>query len=109
MLKAVGQTSWAMNLAASVGPDWTNWTRDPNALANVRFQLGQALDQAYGGAVSTPPPPVTTNFAPGVVSVSPVNSGNSITFTYTVSDANGAGDLGRNASAAQFCRAVPGV
>lgn len=116
MLKAVGQTTQAMNLAASVGADWTNWTHDPNALANVRLQLGQALDQAYGGSATTttssssgstsssstssgstsasaPPATVSTNIAPGVVSVYPVNNGRSITFTYTVGDANGGADL----------------
>ena len=116
MLKAVGQTTLAMNLSASVGADWSNWTQDANAIANVRLQLGQALDQAYGGGTTstggsstpdtsssssssssstpvTPPPTAPTNVAPGVVSVSPVNNGRSITFTYTVTDANGGSDL----------------
>ena len=111
LLKAAGQTTLAMNLSTSVASDWSTWTRDPDALASVRMQLGQALDQAYGGGTAaattssgstqttsgstqtTPPPPVPANVAPGVVTVSPVNSGKSITFTYTVTDANGAADL----------------
>jgi hypothetical protein len=115
MLKAAGRTAFAMDLSASVGADWSKWTRDPNALASVRLQLGQALDQAYGGtadstssssSAATAPPPATTtaappaappvaptNVAPGVVTVHPVNNGRSITFTYTVTDANGGADL----------------
>jgi hypothetical protein len=108
MLKAVGQTTFAMNLSASVGTDWSNWSRDPKALANVRLQLGQALDQAYtpvtttssasnttssSSANTTPPPAAPANVAPSVVSVHAVNNGRFITFTYTVSDANGGADL----------------
>jgi len=123
LLKAAGQSTLAMNLSASAATDFTTWTQDSNVIANVRMQLGQALDQAYGGSTGTtaapstpvtepttpvtdpatpvtPPvtpvtPPATTpaNVAPYVVSVSPVNNGHSITFTYTVGDANGGSDL----------------
>ncbi len=123
LLKAAGQSTLAMNLSASAATDWSTWTQDANVVANVRMQLGQALDQAYGGGTSTSSgssdsaassgssdstassgstasstpatPPVTApaNVAPYVVSVYPVNNGRSITFTYTVGDANGGGDL----------------
>ncbi len=109
LLKAAGKSTFAMGLANTVGPDWTNWTRDTTLLASTRQQLGQALDQLGGGsapastpsapastpapAAPPPPAPVGGNVAPAVVSVNPTNSGNSITFVYTVSDANGAGDL----------------
>lgn len=113
MLKEAGQSAFALNLAATVGADWSNWTKDPHALADVRLQLGQALDQAFGGGTSTttqstsssdtsssgtsssstPPPAAPANVAPSVLAVSPVNNGRSITFTYTISDANGGSDL----------------
>ena len=104
MLKTAGQGTWAMGLSASVGPDWTNWTRDTNLLASVRQQLGQELDQLSGGSAppssggsggSTPGSPVNTlkNVAPTVTSVIPVASGNALTFSIVVADANGSADL----------------
>ena len=50
LLKNAGYGSWAMGLAQGIAPDWTNWTRDVNALQNVRLQLGQKLDQLNGGS-----------------------------------------------------------
>ncbi len=106
MLKNAGYGSWVMGLVQTVGPDWTNWTRSNSLLESVRLQMGQALDQIYGGSgstgstpqvtpsnPSTPPPPSGTEAAPTVTSIVPANSGNRTTFTITVNDANGAGDL----------------
>jgi hypothetical protein len=104
MLKAAGQTALAMDISSSVGADWANWTQDPKALADARLQIGQALDQFYtpvetassapaDSAEPADPPAAPANVAPGVVGVVPVNSSRSITFTYTVSDANGGADL----------------
>jgi hypothetical protein len=106
MLKEAGQTSLAMDVSASVGADWSNWTSDPDALANARLQIGQALDRVYtpvvqasssASADNTQPPAAApaepANVAPGVVTVQPVNNGRFITFTYTVTDANGGSDL----------------
>lgn len=45
MLKQAGYGHWAMQIARSVGPDWTHWTRDPNALEAARLKLGQMLDR----------------------------------------------------------------
>src|SRR5579885_1228283 len=45
LLKNAGYGSWALGLAQGIAPDWTNWTRDSNALASVRQQLGQKLDR----------------------------------------------------------------
>src|SRR6266699_3595803 len=53
MLKNLGYGSWALQVAQTVGPNWTNWTRDPNALENARIQLGQKLDQLNGGGSTT--------------------------------------------------------
>jgi len=36
----------AMQIARSVGPDWTNWTRDAGALETARQKLGEAINQA---------------------------------------------------------------
>jgi len=103
MLRAAGAGTWALGLSASVAPNWTNWTRDTNALANVRYQLGLELDRINGGsgAASTPPastpppstPPASSSVAPTISSIVPVNNGTRVTFKIVVADANGAGDL----------------
>lgn len=106
MLRNAGEGNWALGLSSSVAPDWTNWTRDTNALANVRQQLGQELDRLNGGSgssqqastPSTPSAPAApsssgSNVTPAVAGITPVNNGKRVTFTITVADANGAGDL----------------
>ncbi len=101
LLKNAGYGSWAMNLVSTVGPNWTNWTRSNSVLENVRLQMGQMLDQIYGGSGSTPSQPQTTpstpasgtEVAPTVTSIVPSNNGNRTTFTITINDANGSGDL----------------
>ena len=35
----------ALQIARSVGPDWTHWTRDAGAIESARQQLGQAINQ----------------------------------------------------------------
>ena len=44
LLKDLGKADLAMQIARSVGPDWTNWTRDPNAIEAARQKLGEAID-----------------------------------------------------------------
>ncbi len=58
MLKNAGQSAFALGLAAGAGANWSTWTKDPNVLASVRLQLGQALDQlsAAPAAVTAPSP-----------------------------------------------------
>jgi hypothetical protein len=43
LLKQKGDGAWALSIAKTVGPDWTNWTRDINALESARIQLGDRL------------------------------------------------------------------
>jgi hypothetical protein len=43
-LKEFGKPDLAMEIARSVGPDWTNWTRDPNAIEAARMKLGEAIN-----------------------------------------------------------------
>jgi hypothetical protein len=45
ILKELGKGDLAMQIAQSVGPDWTNWTRDPNAIEAARQKMGEAIDQ----------------------------------------------------------------
>ena len=45
ILKNLGRTDLAMQIARSVGPDWTRWTRDAAAIDSARQQLGQAINQ----------------------------------------------------------------
>jgi Domain of unknown function (DUF4091) len=44
LLKQAGHGDWAMQIAGGVAPDWTNWTRDINALEAARLELGQMLN-----------------------------------------------------------------
>jgi hypothetical protein len=50
ILKEMGKADLAMQIAQSVGPDWTNWTRDPNAIEAARQKLGEAIDQLKSGS-----------------------------------------------------------
>ncbi len=44
LLKDEGLGDWALSVARTVGPDWSNWTRDPDLLETARRLLGDALD-----------------------------------------------------------------
>jgi hypothetical protein len=45
ILKNLGREDLALKISRSVGPDWTNWTRDHAALYTARQQLGEAINQ----------------------------------------------------------------
>jgi hypothetical protein len=45
ILKQLGKEDLAMQISRSVGPDWTNWTRDPNAIEAARKKLGETIDR----------------------------------------------------------------
>jgi hypothetical protein len=45
ILKGLGKGDLAMQISRSVGPDWTNWTRDPHAIQAAREKLGDTIDQ----------------------------------------------------------------
>jgi hypothetical protein len=45
ILKNLGKEDLAMQIARSIGPDWTNWTRDHAKLYAARQQLGEAINQ----------------------------------------------------------------
>jgi hypothetical protein len=115
MLRNAGEGNWALGLSSKMAPDWTNWTRDPNALANIRLQLGQELDRLNGGSggsssgssgvssggsssqqssQTVAPSNPGANIAPAIVDIRPSNNGgNRVTFRISVADANGSGDL----------------
>ncbi|MBA3710211.1 MAG: DUF4091 domain-containing protein [Planctomycetes bacterium] len=57
MLKARGQGDWAMQLVSSVASDWSNWSKDPQAVEAVRVQLGQRLDSLARAATPANPWP----------------------------------------------------
>jgi len=44
ILKGLGKADLAVQIARSVGPDWTSWTRDPKAVDAAREKLGEAID-----------------------------------------------------------------
>ena len=45
LLKRLGRGDWALEIAQGIAPDWTNWTRDGNALESSRRQLGNELQR----------------------------------------------------------------
>ncbi|MFB3880891.1 MAG: PKD domain-containing protein [Armatimonadota bacterium] len=60
LLKNRGYGDWALGIARSVGPDWANWTRDPNVLEAARLQLGNMLDSLP----DAPPPTADLSASP---------------------------------------------
>jgi hypothetical protein len=50
LLKQAGLGSSALSIAAAVGPNWSDWTRDIDALEDARLQLGTLLDQLGNAA-----------------------------------------------------------
>lgn len=56
ILKDLGKGDLAMEISRSVGPDWTNWTRDPNAIEAARQKLGEAIDQIKSATPATATP-----------------------------------------------------
>jgi hypothetical protein len=74
ILKDLGKADLAMQIARSVGPDWTHWTRDAGAIESARQQLGQAINElmnsrpatsaAANGSVEPAAPATATTRAP---------------------------------------------
>ncbi len=44
ILKSLGQGTWALQQAHTVGPDWRNWTRDYTQVEAVRTALGNEIE-----------------------------------------------------------------
>lgn len=44
ILKQLGKEDQAMEIAKSVAPDWTNWTRDADKIEAARKKLGETID-----------------------------------------------------------------
>lgn len=45
MLKKLGKTDEAIKIGRSVGPDWTNRTRDASTVESARRKLGDTIDR----------------------------------------------------------------
>jgi Domain of unknown function (DUF4091) len=58
ILKELGKPEAAIEIARSVGADWTNWSRDPGAIEAARKRLGQMIDALVKS--SHPPTPVNS-------------------------------------------------
>lgn len=56
ILKDHGKADLAMKIARSVGPDWTNWSRDHAAVESARQKLGEAISEIMSNA----PKPATS-------------------------------------------------
>jgi len=52
ILKSLGQSAFANSVVQPIATSWTSWTHDPSALAAVRQQLGQQLNQLSPGRES---------------------------------------------------------
>jgi hypothetical protein len=61
ILKELGKSDEAMKIARTVGPDWTNWTRDPEAIESARKTLGETIDKLK----SAPATPVSAGTQSG--------------------------------------------
>jgi hypothetical protein len=55
ILKELGKRDEAMEIARSVGPDWTNWTRDPAAIESARKKLGDTIDALMTASSASAP------------------------------------------------------
>ncbi len=53
ILKNAGKEELALQIARSVGPDWTRWTRDAKAIDSARLQLGMAINQIVNQSAGT--------------------------------------------------------
>ncbi len=55
ILKDLGKSDLAMQVSRSVGSDWTNWTRDSNAIEAARLKLGDTIDQLMSAPPASAP------------------------------------------------------
>jgi hypothetical protein len=53
ILKSLGKSDLALQIARSVGQDWTHWTRDAAAIESARQQLGQAINEIMNSSRPT--------------------------------------------------------
>ena len=55
ILKNLGREDVALKTARSVAPDWTNWTRDHNAVESARRQLGETINEIMNAREAAAP------------------------------------------------------
>ncbi len=55
ILKDLGKSDLALQVSRSVGSDWTNWTRDSNAIEAARLKLGDTIDQLMSAPPASAP------------------------------------------------------
>ena len=55
ILKDLGKADLAMQIARSVGADWTHWTRDSSEIESARQKLGEAIDQIMSTSSTVAP------------------------------------------------------
>lgn len=53
ILKRLHRGDWALGIVRTVAPDWSNWTRDPNALETAHRQLGEEINRLMSARPST--------------------------------------------------------
>ncbi len=75
LLKKAGQGTWALQVAAGVGANWSQWSRDGNVAEAARVQLGQKLDTLGGGSLNPPSAPANP---------SPQNASTGVSLTPTL-------------------------
>ena len=84
LLKQAGQGAWALQVAAGVGANWSQWSHDGNVAEAARLQLGQQLDALGGGGLNPPAPPVNPSppQAPGTPgNLAPANGASGVSLT----------------------------
>ncbi len=81
LLKDGGLGEWALDIARSVGPDWSDWTRSPAKLETARVQLGERLSGTGGSSHTI----VVTSSAERLE----IPSNSTVSLTATASDSEG--------------------
>jgi len=81
ILKNLGQSAFALQVGQTVGPDWTNWTRDPAVLEAAKVQLGQEINSLI---LPVAPNPSTLTFGPQIVGTSAASQTATLTNTGTL-------------------------
>jgi hypothetical protein len=95
LLKAKGQGAFADQVARSVAPDWTVWSRDPVAIEAARRQLGEKLSALYAPAAAPTSAAVSHTISVWAeASPNTVASGGSVTLSAAVGDTEGHNIIG---------------
>jgi hypothetical protein len=103
LLKERGLGDWALSVARSIGPDWTNWTRDPKAVEDARRRMGATLSaEASSDSISVSVTATPTSIESGgqvALTGSAIDSQGHSIVSWAWSDGGAGGSFAPSASA----------